>query len=214
MTTKDYEFTKDWFSANHADWKRVLTMHPKRYLEIGSFEGRSVCTLIEAVRTLEHCVCIDSWVADPTSVNDEEDMEVVEKRFDHNVQVALERRAAAHSEWPVPLMFKQRSRSFDALVRMNNGFNLAETKFDLVYIDGSHRPEHCLEDMILSFRLLRQNGVMIVDDYLWADEGSIEFPRTPKLAVDAFTTIFWPHLRIAARQSLYQVYIIKIGDVT
>ena len=43
------EFTNDWFGATgRYIWDRILPqLGPKRILEIGSYEGRSACFLIE-----------------------------------------------------------------------------------------------------------------------------------------------------------------------
>ena len=39
--------------------------------------------------------------------------------------------------------------------------------FDIIYIDGSHAADDVLEDAILSARLLKPGGLLIIDDYLW-----------------------------------------------
>lgn len=66
MTAKtEFEFTKDWFSsANLNIWAQVVDhLRPKRILEIGSFEGRSMCWLIEhcAAQNPLEVYCIDTW---------------------------------------------------------------------------------------------------------------------------------------------------------
>lgn len=39
--------------------------------------------------------------------------------------------------------------------------------FDLVYIDGSHLRLDVLSDASMAWRLLREGGVMVFDDYEW-----------------------------------------------
>jgi hypothetical protein len=63
--------------------------------------------------------------------------------------------------------------------------------FDFIYVDGSHQAPDVLADAFLSFRLLRENGVIAFDDYLWQEAlpDGIDSIRCPKLAIDAFTNI-------------------------
>jgi hypothetical protein len=57
--------------------------------------------------------------------------------------------------------------------------------FDIIYVDGSHDPADCLEDAILCWRLLKDGGTLIFDDYLM-----IAGNEKPGLAIDAFFTFF------------------------
>ena len=41
-------------------------------------------------------------------------------------------------------------------------------KFDVIYVDGSHFADDVLTDGINAWRLLKQGGIMIFDDLLWA----------------------------------------------
>ncbi len=60
----------------------------------------------------------------------------------------------------------------------------AHEEFDLIYVDGSHYDENVIIDSILSWRLLKTNGVMIWDDYQW--RYSPYGNNTPKTAIDWF----------------------------
>ena len=50
--------------------------------------------------------------------------------------------------------------------------------FDIIYIDGSHAVNDVLEDAVLSFRLLKPEGILIFDDYRWV--GALVRGREPK----------------------------------
>jgi hypothetical protein len=39
--------------------------------------------------------------------------------------------------------------------------------YDLIYIDGSHFYKDVLNDCINSFKILKLNGYLILDDYFW-----------------------------------------------
>ena len=84
-------------------------------------------------------------------------------------------------------------------------------EFDLIYIDGSHQASDVLVDAIMSFELLKLGGVMIFDDYIWneANLKAIDLLRSPKIAIDAFTTIFARKLIMIPAESGYQVCVEK-----
>lgn len=197
-----YEFTTDWFSANIPDWQALLTKDfaCKRALEIGSFEGRSACWLIENVPSLESLICIDLWKGKGPRG---EDMAEVQARFNRNIARAT-RSDGPHAHVNVSAYASPSVPVLSSLVNELRG------QLDLVYVDGSHEPQDCLADMVLSFELLRPGGLMIVDDYLWTQSSEGEdLQVTPKIAVDAFTNIYRRFVAIVPRRSLYQIYMIK-----
>jgi len=202
----DYEFTTDWFSRFHGVWKQLFEIAPpSRYLEIGSWEGRSACFVIDTCasqRPME-IHCIDTWEGgvehDPAGMTD------VERRFDANLALAASR--AAHEV----RLVKHKRRSSEALAQL-----LAEggpEQFDAVYIDGSHQAPDVLTDAVMGFLLLKTGGVIIFDDYLWAmeDAGKQDFFNMPKPAIDAFTTIFQRKLSLAMAP-VYQIYARKTAS--
>ena len=70
-----------------------------------------------------------------------------------------------------------------------------------------------LADAVLGFKLLRHQGIMVFDDYLWrGGEDNFGNPaRSPKLAIDAFINCNYGNVRIVAAP-LYQIYLQKISD--
>lgn len=207
-----YRYTNQWFEyASLEVWERlVLPEHPSRVLEIGSYEGQSACFLIERIassRPLE-LHCLDTWEggeehqAGATAATD---MSEVEQRFRHNTSLAASR--AAHA-----VTFQAHKGYSDAsLIRL-----LAEGRagsFDFVYVDGSHQAPDVLADAVLGFRLLRVGGVIGFDDYLWDEPPAYgkDPVRSPKLAVDAFTSIHCRKLQILYGPN-HQVYARKTSD--
>lgn len=208
----EYEFTVDWFSRFAHVWKDLIAKHkPSRFLEIGSYEGRSACFVLENVASVRpvELHCVDTWAGGvghgKTAMNE------VEKRFDRNLQVAGSRVEAAK-------VFKYKAHSADALVQL-----LAQGKkeyFDFIYIDGSHQAPDVLTDCVLAFRLLKVGGVMVLDDYLWivdsagqlAQVGEEQFYNLPKPAIDAFVNIFQRKMRVLHQYPLYQLYSLKTAS--
>lgn len=203
----EYQFTVDWLANDVPAWNMLLEQdQPKRIAEIGSFEGRSACQIIErccAYGPID-LVCIDTWQGgDGLEI---EAMAAVEQRFDHNVSLAIARTQN------LARVRKFKSRSHDALVQLLHEHGRGA--FDLIYIDGSHQAPDVLIDSVLAFQLLKVGGLMIFDDYLWSLEaqGQEDSLNMAKPAIDAFLNIFQRKMTLLRRFPLYQLYARKIVD--
>lgn len=202
---KDYQFTVDWFTGHAWFWQELFEREkPRRFLEIGSYEGRASCFMIElaaAERDIElHCV--DTWQG---SVEHERgEMNSVEARFDANIARAM---AAA----PHTVHFrKHKAPSSEALVQMLAAG--VRGHFDWIYVDGSHQAPDVLADAVLAFMLLRVGGILVFDDYLWSMEepGSEDFFQLPKPAIDAFINLYRRKVSVIPSY-VYQLYARKIA---
>jgi predicted O-methyltransferase YrrM len=136
---------------------------------------------------------------------DKVDLIGVEKRFNANTKLAISK-----VDNPVQLVI-HREFSDTALSKM-----IAEGKkgyFDFIYIDGSHQAPDVLCDAILSFRLLKKNGVLAFDDYLWQEKlpYGIDPIRCPKPAIDALTNIYCRKIKIL-RTPNTELYIRKVAN--
>ena len=65
---------------------------------------------------------------------------------------------------------------------------LEPQSYDLIYIDGSHLAGDVLFDSVYTWRLLRDGGLVIHDDYMWKFEDDVPPDMRPLVAVDAFIT--------------------------
>lgn len=202
-----YEFTNNWFDVNAlATWDFLIpNLKPKRLLEIGSYEGRSTCYLIDKLspdRDME-IHCIDTWEGGVDNAGT--DMGAVEVRFDANVSASI---AAAKNRVD---FHKHKGFSDDELCK----FMVAGQKstFDFVYVDGSHQASDVLADAVLAFKLLRVGGVMAFDDYTWYEHlpHGRDILRCPKMAIDAFTNINFRKIEII-KGVISQFYIAKISE--
>lgn len=166
----DLKYSKDWTRPFIANWCSSLHTYqdaPARYLEIGVFEGRSGCWLLEHILTHAESTYtgIDNW-------------SLPVPKYD---PIAIERRARANLA------------SFGDKVDLIHGDSrtvLREPRwkfetFDIIYIDGDHRAFACLEDSILAWPLLKPGGVMMWDDYRMRRSHN-----TVKLAVDSFLACY------------------------
>lgn len=56
-----------------------------------------------------------------------------------------------------------------------------ELKYDLIYVDGSHKWPQCFEDMVEAWEVLEKGGVLICDDFVHSSnqkmdtDGSVEY---------------------------------------
>jgi len=184
-----YDFSVDWFTYNVPIWERALAEFRGKpnvhYLEIGAYEGRSVVWMLENIATDQSA---------RVTVVDVFDRPYKDKYFAN-----LERTGAADKVTTIANFSQVALRS------------LPLDSFDIIYIDGSHAKEDVLEDAVLSWRLLKEGGILIFDDYRWAGcfvEGTCDAPTDfPKTAIDAFTQCFADHLEVM--HNSYQVVLRK-----
>jgi predicted O-methyltransferase YrrM len=185
----EYKFTKDWFSEAEKIWPLFIPLLPARksFLEIGSFEGRSMVWTAENM--VEHggfIDCIDTWEGGEEHVAAGEDMSSVEELFDHNrMLVEIKNRVEVN---------KYKGTSVQHLAHWLIENPEDHPTFDFIYIDGSHKAKDVLTDACMAWHLLKPEGVLVFDDYLWGDPR--DALHRPKIAIDAFTNIFGEELSI------------------
>lgn len=189
-------YTSDWFSHNIPAWQgffgRLDPRQPMTGVEIGVFEGRSAVWLLEHVlqhpQSRLHCIDVFAGHEQPDSYW---------HRFRANVAPFGQKAVIHHGS------------SFDHLLRL-----VADgVRADFVYVDGSHRASEVLEDLVLSFHLLKAGGLMICDDYLGGAGSNPDLTLgSPKYAIDTFTTMYRDRLQIIGGQPLYQLAMIKTSD--
>lgn len=173
------KFTHEWFYRQRPQFeKHLLSLEgkPLKCLEIGSFEGESACWLLKNILTNQesHLTCIDPWKDElPYQNNYREKIHLAKDLFDEN------------------------TKEFKNLTTIQ-GYSHIELRklplehFDFIYVDGSHKHTDCLEDMILSWRLLKSGGIMAIDDYLWDNESVVigGVVKGPKLAINTFISLW------------------------
>lgn len=170
-------FTKDYFTKTIPLWEKHLghlrEVEEVRYLEIGTFEGRSLIWMLDNILT---GVMAGADVVDPFDRGFEfqhegENFREIEVRFRKNLKPYRGR----FTLWKEESSWKLKELSADY--------------YDVIYIDGVHRADYVLEDAILSMRLLKQRGIMVFDDYRWKKEGMEEW-ELPRTAIDIFISIY------------------------
>lgn len=185
-----YKFTQDWFSSNIPKWKEILSIsNPTRLLEIGSFEGRASCFLIEQLANKQNIElhCIDPWIGKGEYDSRSIDFSEVEERFNFNIKTAIN-----NAKFNVAFT-KYKTTSIKQLPKfILNKMNY----FDFIYIDGCHLSTFVIYDAVLSFYLLKPGGILIFDDYLWKNTISNDPQDSPKLAIESFISVFNKEIKV------------------
>lgn len=201
----ELRFTVDWFSPNIPEWETHLgplagkpDLH---FVEVGSLEGRSACWLLQNILTHPSCTldCVDLF-------------EIGEEHFD----VVRDFPGSLPSQIPIEENFRWNIKALGAesKVRMLKGRSeeilrtLALRTYDGAYIDGSHRAPNVLTDLVLTWGLLKEGGMVILDDYEWlcyADKPLLH----PKIAIDAFIGVFADECEIMHKG--YQMILRKLS---
>jgi predicted O-methyltransferase YrrM len=180
-----YEFTQEWALNNVQSWTKLLQRFvgaPVRFLEVGSFEGRSTTWFLDNVLTHPdaHIHCIDTFGG---SVEHAKlDLSELEQRFDHNT--APHAAKVTKSKGPSQVLLRE----------------LPPGSFDFAYVDGSHEAPDVLMDAVLVWDLVKPGGLIIFDDYGGGAPGV-------RIAVDAFMSCMEGRFDLAHKG--YQVAITR-----
>jgi predicted O-methyltransferase YrrM len=190
------DFTNTWHNGRRYLWKPLLADYYNRsnvkYLEIGTYEGNSLVWMFENILTdiNSSAHVIDTF--EGSVEHTELEIRDVKKRFDKNTTL-YKNKLTTHVGY-----------SFNELVKLCSDLKF-RNYFDLIYIDASHQAHDVLSDAVLSFSLLKVNGIMIFDDYDLKTE-----PNNTELGVNCFLGAFSNKIKII--KICEQVFIRKISD--
>lgn len=193
-----YKFSNTWFDGTRHIWDVLIEqLKPKRILEVGSYEGKSACYYIDEIASKNSLElhCIDPWSNLPENEN----------IFIENTNIAIKNCINS-----VALKIHKGKSVTELSKLVSSGF---QSYFDLIYIDGSHSAQDVIFDAVLAFQLARCGGLIIFDDYLWANKNRKDLSPidTPKIAIDSFTNIYFNKIDIV-HTHLYQLYVQKLYD--
>ena len=178
----EYQYTKDWFAQAEQVWPQLIPLLParKKFLEVGSFEGRSTVWIVEnMMEDGGEIYCIDTW--EGGEEHSAEDMSPAEDNFRHNRKLLMDKYADRH-------ITIDKGTSLECLAGWLTPSVVSKEIFDFIYIDGSHKAPDVLTDACMAWPLLKLEGLMVFDDYMWGNPR--DALHRPKIAIDAFTNIF------------------------
>lgn len=192
-STQAPNFSSDWFSRHIPVWQQILAPYkgqPVKALEIGSYEGRASIWLCENLLTHPDAslTCVDLFSGDGSQDYGSRDRESLYQRFVTNTSPYTEKIRVMRGESGRLL----RSESPD------------ET-YEFVYIDGSHKSWHVLEDAVMAWPMLKTGGIMLFDDYMGGDVSSHHYPHA---AINAFVTCHQHEIEVVHQG--YQIALRKV----
>jgi hypothetical protein len=181
------QFSTDFLTPHLPLWEKHLAAYRGkpgvRFLEIGAYEGRSTCWLLEHILT------------DPSAR-----LTVVDPFYEFDL-VKWKHGFPGAPGYPPPTHIRIEERFDENMREVGAGNRLIKVKkpsqeylrtlpletYDFIYIDGSHVPFDVLRDGILSWDLLKPGGILVFDDYLLH---SFSLPyHSPRMAIDAFLCV-------------------------
>jgi predicted O-methyltransferase YrrM len=188
-------FHTDWAATHFFEWAvllKDLRQKTVRILEIGSWEGRSALFFLNFLPQ-SRIVCID-----PFEGNAEHHANPYFADLARKSEAAFDRNLAAMKS----RVEKIKGSSTDILPDLAIGHR----RFDLAYIDGSHRAVDVYRDAVLTWPLMVAGGIVVFDDYEWPMAASDE--EAPKPGIDAFLAAHVGQYRELVRD--YQIAIQKV----
>ncbi len=175
---------------------------PSTVVEVGVYTGdftfNMLHTFCPQVPGYQH-FAIDPFVG--YSEYDSKQIEDVYSKFQRNLS------ACTHKD---SLKFIKKPSSIALLELAASGLQA-----DLIYIDGDHKAGEVLQDMVLSWMLLKVGGAMLMDDSVsWCftdkhNEKPLQY--SPRLAVDSFIQCNWGKVEVLILPNGYQSAFIKRG---
>ena len=167
-----YKYTKTWFLQSEIRAKLLSTLNtniPHTILEIGCYEGLSSVFFADNLLTSRESslVCVDPFMKLATNdhasllTNHEED------NFDYNI---------SHC--------KNLEKITVHKITSDDFFAMNTNTYSFIYIDGCHECDFITRDMENSFKVLRSNGIMWMDDYGGGD--GIAIKRTMNAFLDKY----------------------------
>ena len=183
---KEYNFSDDFFTHHIPNWEEILG-HVKgkpniHYLEVGVWEGRSFIWVLENILThpTAKATGIDIFPGQ------------VKEVFLANLKIG------GFLEKVTVITGKSQIRLRDLPIE----------SVDIIYIDGSHAAKDVLIDAVYSWQLLKNGGILILDDYRWRRNLPVE--SRPKIAIDSFISVFRGYVEVIHKD--LQVILKKIKE--
>jgi len=201
MSREKAQRLPNWFLGNEeikSNFERLLEpfkdQENLQFLEIGSFAGNSAVWLMENILTKPSCrlTCVDPWAG----TLEQERLSHVEGLTFSYVEDAFDEQLEPYKD----KLIKQKMFSSDYLMANR------DKRFDFIYIDGDHYPQAIMLDGLLSWDLLKPNGILAFDDYAWAHPRGIKY--YPRIPIDLFVHMYSEYSCVI--QKGYQLWLRRV----
>jgi predicted O-methyltransferase YrrM len=174
---------------------------PNKICEIGIYEGSTTFWIADNLTPHNENLKIYAIDSHDISVDLTVDLKQIKKHFEYNM--------ALNSYDNIVYMNK---KSEEALIYLIND----NIKFDFIYIDGDHRASGVLVDLVLAWKILNINGVILCDDtttWKYVDKNNTtSCQMSPRLAVESFIQCNWHKLNTIKLVDGSQTAFIKLEE--
>ena len=188
-------------------WSTIIgTYKCEKYLEVGSFEGRSAALFTTLAahysKKIIQVTCIDSWQGGDEHKASAHPMHESEQRFDQTAQLL---KSALNDQLRLEKI-KGFSSQILADIFSRTGF------YDLIYVDAGHKSKEVLRDLVMAWPLLKEGGIMIIDDYTWTakhEHGQNLLLNSPRMGINAFVDCHADEITLLSNFPLLQLHLLK-----
>ena len=205
---KKYRFTENWFDPMIPTWEKLFSHYHsydkdkfKSVLEVGCYEGRATIFLCNQILNsgVDYDI-VDTFGGSLTESGMEgttnrlkENKNFIYDNFKHNISFHPDinfNLYKGYSQNQLPILVEQ------------------EKKYDLIYIDASHRSDDTFVDAYFSHKMLNIGGVMIFDDFGWKDPNDMHIINSPEFGIKCFLALYNTSYEIITHG--YQIAVEKI----
>lgn len=186
----------NWFNSQRYNFENHLTKlkgKPNlKFLQVGAYTGDASDWLLSTILT------------DPTSTLTDVD----------TWQGSDEREHKAMDFNEVHALYLQRMDKYENLmaIKGDSSYVLPSLweQYDFIYIDGDHTEKAVYRDANNAWALLKTEGILAFDDYLWGSDVHPEL--RPQLAIDKFLEEKQGQYKLLSQD--YQVWIVRRWQIT
>lgn len=170
----------NWFASvaqhNFEQFIRPLAPIPDlKFLQLGVFTGDASEWMLKNVLTKEGdlLIDVDTWKGSAEALHDAMDFEDVYETYKKRM-------------YPYKYIRSVRNTTTNFLKANDDCYSDdVKAKFDFIYIDADHTADGVLSDARGSWKLLKTQGILAFDDYLWNHESG-DPKLAPKIGIDTF----------------------------
>lgn len=155
---KDHWKTVDGWAAFENLYRQMVhqTVGPARFVEVGSWLGKSACLMAELIQDSQKAiefVCIDPWIDGGPDLRDTNHFRKLQR--------------------PPFEIFLENCRPFSGIIRPLRMFSTdaahetPDESVDFLMLDGDHNYEGIRDDIDAWLPKMKPGGIMSGDDYTW-----------------------------------------------
>lgn len=173
-------YTQNWNGIFIENTKNIKNLD--LCLEIGCFEGLTSNHIINNLLSPNgKLICVDpltnEYLSENLTEQDEINNKTIYSYFDNQYERFYHNTKDKIDSGKLELYRNLSSQIYDELI------SKYENSVDFIYIDGDHRADGVYLDAVNCFKLCKNDGIILFDDYLWGD---IEGENSTKNGIDRF----------------------------